>query len=40
MVRELGSTGNHFRGAGEQAHTFGVLGSSAKKAEENNFSYL
>ena len=31
IFRELGSTTNYFRGAGEQAHTFGDLGSTAKK---------
>ena len=31
IVRELGSTGNYFQGFGEQAHSFGDLGSSAKK---------
>ena len=31
IFRELGSTSNYFRGAGEQAHTFGDLGSTAKK---------
>ena len=31
IFRELGSTANNFRGAGEQAHTFGDLGSTAKK---------
>ena len=31
IFRELGSTANYFRGAGEQAHTFGDLGSIAKK---------
>ena len=31
IFRELGSTGNYFRGAGEQAHSFGDLGNSAKK---------
>ena len=30
IFRELGSTGNYFRGAGEQAHNFGDFGSSAK----------
>ena len=30
FFRELGSTGNYFREAGEQAHTFGDLRSSAK----------
>ena len=29
--RELGSTGNYFRGYREQAHNFGDLGSPAKK---------
>ena len=31
IFRELGSTANYFWGAGEQAHTFGDLGSTAKK---------
>ena len=31
IFRELGSTANYFRGAGEQAQTFGDLGSTAKK---------
>ena len=31
IFRELGSTANYFRGAGEQAHTFGDLVSTAKK---------
>ena len=31
IFRELWSTANYFRGAGEQAHTFGDLGSTAKK---------
>ena len=31
IFRELGSTANYFRGFGEQAHTFGDLGSTAKK---------
>ena len=30
IFRELGSTANYFRGAGEPAHTFGDLGSTAK----------
>ena len=30
IFRELGSTGNHFRGSGEPAHSFGDLGSPAK----------
>ena len=33
IFRDLGSTGNYFRGAGEQAHSFGDLGSPAKKAK-------
>ena len=31
IFRELVSTANNFRGAGEQAHTFDGLGSTAKK---------
>ena len=31
IFRELGSTGNYFRGAREQAHNFGDIGSLAKK---------
>ena len=31
IFRELGSTGNYFQGFGEQAHSFGDLGSPAKK---------
>ena len=31
IFRELGSTSNYFRGAREQAHNFGDLGSLAKK---------
>ena len=31
IFRELESTANYFRGAGEQTHTFGDLGSNAKK---------
>ena len=31
IFMELGSTGNYLRGAGEQAHSFGDLGSPAKK---------
>ena len=31
IFRELGSTGNYFLGFGEQAHSFGDLGSPAKK---------
>ena len=31
IFRELGSTGNYFRGARDQAHNFGDIGSLAKK---------
>ena len=31
IFRELGSTGNYFRGDREQAHSFGDIGSLAKK---------
>ena len=31
IFRDLGSTGNYFWGAGEQAQSFGDLGSPAKK---------
>ena len=31
IFRELGCTAYYFRGAGEQAHTFGDLGSTTKK---------
>ena len=31
IFRELGSTGKYFRGAREQSHNFGDLGSLAKK---------
>ena len=31
IFRELGNTGKHFMGAGEQAHSLGDLGSPAKK---------
>ena len=31
IFMDLRSTGNYFRGAGEQAHSFGDLGSPAKK---------
>ena len=34
IFRELGSTTNYFRGAGEQAHIFGDLGSTAKKLKQ------
>ena len=35
IFRELGSTGNYFRGAREQAHNFGDIGSLAKKIRKN-----
>ena len=31
IFRDLGSTDNYFRGAGEQAHSFGDLSTPAKK---------
>ena len=31
IYRELGSTGNYFQGFGKQSHSFGGLGSPAKK---------
>ena len=34
IFRDLRSTGNYFRGAGEQAHSFGDLGSPAKKQKK------
>ena len=34
-LRELGSNGNYFQGFGEQAHSFGDLGSPAKKFFKN-----
>ena len=36
IFRELGSTANYFRGAGEQAHTFVDLRSTAKKVKKIN----
>ena len=35
IFRKLGSTANYFRGAGEQAHIFGNLGSTAKRVKKN-----
>ena len=35
IFRDLGSTGNYFRGSGEQANSFRDLGSPAKKQKEN-----
>ena len=32
--QDLGSTGNYFMGAGEQAHSYGDLGSPAKKQKK------
>ena len=34
MFRDLGSTGNYFKGAGEQAQSFWDLGSPAKKLKK------
>ena len=34
IFRELGSIGNYFKGAREQAHNFGDLGSLAKKQKK------
>ena len=34
FFRDLGSTVNYFRGSGEQAHSFGDLGSPAKKQKK------
>ena len=34
IFRDLGSTGHHFRGVGEQAHSFGDLRSPAKKQKK------
>ena len=34
IFRELESTGNYFRGAREQAHNFGDLGSIVKKQKQ------
>ena len=36
IFRELESTGNYFRGAREQAHSFGDIGSLAKKQKKKN----
>ena len=33
---DLGSIGYYLRGAGEQAHSFGDLGSLNKKQQKNN----
>ena len=34
IFRELGSTGNYFRGARDQAYNFGDIGSLAKKQKK------
>ena len=34
IFRELGSTGNYLRGAKEQSHNFGDIGSLAKKQKK------
>ena len=34
IFRDLGSTGNYLRGAGEQAHSFGDLESPPKKQKK------
>ena len=34
IFRDLRSTGNYFSGAGEHAHSFGDLGSPAKKQKK------
>ena len=34
IFRELGSTGNYFKGAREQAHNFGEIESLAKKEKK------
>ena len=36
IFRELGSTGNYFQGFGEQVHSFGDLGSPAKKLKKSH----
>ena len=38
--REQGSTGNYFRAAIEQNHSFGELGITAQKAEKNKLREL
>ena len=40
IFRELGSTGNYFRGSREQAHNFGDLGSPAKKHKNKVFKIV
>ena len=36
IFRELGSTGNYFKGAREQAHNLGDIGSLAKKRKKKH----
>ena len=38
ILRDLGSTGYYFRGTGEQAHSFGDLGSPVKKQKKQRKS--
>ena len=40
IFRELGSTGNNFRGAREQANNFGDLGSCQKNKEKPPFCLI
>ena len=40
IFRELGSTGNFFRGSREQAHIFGDLGSPAKKPKNKGKAFI
>ena len=40
IFRELGSTATYLRGAGEQAHTFGDLGSTANFFLRNKANVL
>ena len=40
IFRELGSTGNYFRGAREQAHNFWDLGSLAKKQKKKKINKI
>ena len=36
IFRELGRTGNYFQGFGEQAHSFGDLGSPTKSKKKSH----
>ena len=40
IFREWESTTYYFRGAGEQAHTLGYLGSTAKKWKISGFHFV